>query len=193
MLRLLIIITVITFSTLQLSAQTKGKGGATIYTGLTSATSQDELLTPEGTSITGYHVGLDARLFSGTMFFGGGIQYHKLTLLATEDAEFFSPEKSHNVVKTRFGLGFNIHQFTHLITLRAKAYGSFNFNLEYDPDMVPSNYEYTGAYAGAIGGLGVDIGFIAIDLEYEKGLVNALSMRPDSKLDIWTVSVGFFF
>ena len=191
MLRLLIILSMISFATSQLHAQ--GKGGASFYTGITSATSKDALLTPEGTAITGYHVGLDARLFSGTMFFGGGIQYHNLTLLATPDAEYFSPKKSHKVVKTRFGLGFNIHQFTHLISLRAKAYGSFNFNLEYDPDMVPSNYEYTGAYAGAIGGLGLDIGFIAIDVEYEKGLVNALSMRPESKLDIWTLSLGFFF
>jgi len=122
-----------------------------------------------------------------------GAQYHRLTLLATPDAEFFSPKTSHNVVKTRFGLGFNIHQFTHLITLRAKAYGSFNFNLEYDRDLVPDEFEYTGAYAGAIGGIGLDIGFITVDFEYEKGLVNALSMRPDSKLDIWTMSAGFFF
>lgn len=191
MLRLLILFSVLSFTTSEIYAQ--GKSGAIIYTGLTSATSKDILLTPEGTAITGYHVGLDARLFSGTMFFGGGIQYHNLTLLATPNAEYFSPEKSHKVVKTRFGLGFNIHQFTHLIALRAKAYGTFNFNLEYDRDMVPSNYEYTGAYAGALAGLGVDIGFIAIDVEYEKGLVNALSQRPDSKLDIWTLSLGLFF
>ena len=191
MLRLLILSFVLSYTTSQIQAQ--GKGGATIYTGITSASSKDPLLTPEGTAITGYHIGLDARLFSGTMFFAGGLQYHNLTLLATPDAEYFSPKKSHKVVKTRFGLGFNIHQFTHLIILRAKAYGSFNFNLEYDPDMVPSDFEYTGAYAGAIGGLGVDIGFIALDLEYEKGLVNALSQRPDSKLDIWTLSLGLFF
>lgn len=191
MFRKLIIIALILTATLQIQAQ--GKGGAIIYSGITSATSEDEFLTPEGTAITGYHVGLDARLFSGTMFFGGGVQYHKLTLLATPEAEYFSPKKSHNLVKTRFGLGFNIHQFTHLIILRAKAYGSFNFNLEYDPEMVPSGYEYTGAYAGAIGGIGLDIGFISIDVEYEKGLVNALSQRSDSKLDIWTLSLGVFF
>ena len=189
MLRILIILSVFTFSATQLIAQ--GKGGAIIYTGITNATSKDDLFTPEGTAITGYHVGLDARLFSGTMFFGGGIQYHNLTLLATSDAEYFTPKQAHKLIKTRFGLGFNIHQFTHLITLRAKAYGSFNFNLEYDPDLVP--YEYTGAYAGAIGGIGVDISFISIDIEYEKGLVNAISKRPDSKLDIWTLSLGVFF
>lgn len=193
MFRQLIIIALIAFTTFSSNAQTIGKGGAIIYAGITNATSQDAFLTPEGTAITGYHVGLDARLFSGTMYFGGGIQYHQLTLLASPDAEYFSPKKSHNLVKTRFGLGFNVHQFTHLITLRAKAYGSFNFNLEYDPDMVPQDYVYTGAYAGAIGGIGLDISFITIDLEYEKGLVNALSERPDSKLDIWTLSLGVFF
>ncbi len=193
MFRQLILIALISISAYGINAQTIGKGGASIYAGVTNATSQDAFLTPEGTAITGYHIGLDARLFSGTMYFGGGLQYHKLTLLASPETEYFSPEKSHNLVKTRFGLGFNIHQFTHLITLRAKAFGSFNFNLEYDQDMVPENYEYTGAYAGAIGGIGLDISFITIDVEYEKGLVNALSQRPDSKLDIWTVSLGVFF
>lgn len=191
MLRFTIIIFLLSYLTTAANAQ--GKGGAIIYTGITNATSKDALLTPEGTAITGYHVGLDARLFSGTMFFGGGVQYHNLTLLATPETEYFSPNLSHKVVKTRFGLGFNVHQFTHLVILRAKAYGCFNFNLGYDQDLVPANYVYTGAYAGAIGGIGLDIGFIAIDIEYEKGLVNALSMRPDSKLDIWTLSLGFFF
>ncbi len=189
MLRIFIILSVISFAAPQLQAQ--GKGGAIIYTGLTNGTSSDKVFTPEGTAITGYHIGLDARLFSGTMYFGGGIQYHNLTLLATPDAEYLTPKESHSLLKTRFGLGFNLHQFTHLITLRAKVYGSFNFNLEYDPDLVP--YEYTGAYAGAIAGLGIDISFITLDVEYEKGLVNAISMRPDSKLDIWTFSLGFFF
>lgn len=191
MFRLLIIIALFSFSALQIQAQ--GKPGASVYAGITSATSQDEFLTPEGTAITGYHIGLDARLFSGTMYFGGGLQYHKLTLLATPEAEYFGPKQAHNMIKTRFGLGFNVHQFTHLITLRAKVFGSFNFNLEYDPDLVPEDYVYTGAHAGAIAGLGVDISFITIDVEYEKGLVNALSERSDSKLDIWTVSMGVFF
>lgn len=190
-LRLLIIISVIFFLAPQIHAQ--GKGGAIIYVGLTNANSKDLLLTPEGTSITGYHIGFDARLFSGTMFFGGGLQYHNLTLLATPEAQYLTPKESLNVVKTRFGLGFNIYQFTHLILLRAKAYGSFNFNLGYDRDLVPEGFNYVAAHAGAIGGIGLDIGFIAIDLEYEKGIVNALSQRPDSKLDIWTFSVGFFF
>jgi len=189
----LIILAAITFTIPQIQAQTIGKGGAIIYTGLTNATSQDNYFTPEGTAISGYHIGLDARLFSGTMYFGGGLQYHKLTLLAKEESDFFSPTPSHNLVKARFGLGFNIHQFTNLITLRAKLYGTFNFNMQWDKELVPEDYIFTGAYAGGIGGLGIDIGFVAIDVEYEKGLVNALSMRPDSKLDIWTLSVGFFF
>lgn len=185
-------ILVLLVSTLALA---QGRGGARVYTGLTSATSKDALLTPEGTSITGYHVGLDARLFSGTMFFGGGIQYHKLTLLAQTEEDFFSPDNSLSVIKTRFGLGFNAHQFTHLIMLRAKVFGTFDFNSDYDRDLIPNNedYVYTGAYAGLVFGLGLDIGFITFDVEYEKGLVNALEKRPDSKLDYWTASVGFFF
>lgn len=169
----------------------QGKGGASLYGGITQAVSQDKTYTPDGYKQSGYHLGLDARLFGGTMYFGGGLEYHVLTLIPLEKNQYFGPEEKLSMIKTRFGLGFYVYRFTRSVYLRAKAYGTFNFNAAYDSDKI--DYELVGTHAGAIGGIGLDIGAITFDFDYEHGLINAISERPDTKMNFYKFSVGFFF
>lgn len=186
------IIAIICLSSMACMAQ--GRGGASVYYGITHVISQDKNFTPEGQQQTGYHFGLDARLFSGTMFFGGGLEYHIVSLLPIENTEYFSPKTTLGIAKLRGGLGFNLFQITQKVVLRAKTYGTFNFNASYDAKLSEEKgFEYVGAYAGAIGGLGLDIGAITLDFDYEYGLVNAVSDQKDSKMDFYKLSVGIFF
>lgn len=175
-----------------------GQAGMRVHTGLTMATTSETNITPSGTAHYGYHVGVDFRLFAETgMFFSGGIQYHKLNIIAQDSPAFFSSEPSLQLLKLRWGLGYYIfNRDNSIIKVRTKLMGVLDYVYDYNRDALVGREPYNkinDSSLGALVGLGVDISHFTIDLAYQKGFINAYYKVPDSKIDYFTLSLGFFF
>lgn len=171
-----------------------GQAGAHVHGGLLSGQFKTTELTPEGTVHRGWRIGVDARLHSGKMFFTGGVHYFKYAFDAIDGGEYFKTGDSFSVQKARFGLGWNLFELRQIMRIRAKFLGSVNLISAPDDRDLPSSYErMNDGYASLDFGVGVDVLFFTIDLEYEKGLLNAVNMAPDTKLDYWSLTAGVFF
>ncbi len=171
-----------------------GQAGAHVHGGLLAGQFNTTNLTPEGTTHRGWRVGVDARLNSGKMFFTGGVHYFKYSFDAADGGEYFNTGDSFTIQKGRFGLGWNLIEIPLIMRLRAKLMGSINLITAPDDRDLPSQYErMNDGYASLDFGLGVDVLFFTIDLEYEKGMLNAVNQAPDTKLDYWSLTAGVFF
>ncbi len=170
-----------------------GQSGLHVYTGISNAKNKDSRITPEGHAHKGYHLGADARLNSGNMYFVIGGQFHNINYLAQNSGSFFSIDEKMRWLKLRVGLGYNIINFTDKIALRAKTLGSITFISKY-PELQEAPFQnYNSGTAGAVVGLGMDIYAFTFDIEYEKGFFNAVNMVKGTEFDFFTVNVGVRF
>lgn len=169
------------------------QSGLNVYTGISTAKSKSEVLTPPGFSHRGYHLGADARLNSGNMYFVIGGQYHVINYLAQESGSFFSVDEKMSWMKLRIGLGYNVVNFTDKIALRAKTLGALDF-ISKHPDLADAPYQvYNAGTAGVVLGIGFDIYAFTLDVEYEKGFFNAVNMVKGTEFDFFTINVGVRF
>ena len=58
---------------------------------------------------------------------------------------------------------------------------------------IPGYEHLNDSSAGIATGLGMDIGPLTLDLEYQKGIINAYKNQKDSTFNVWSFAVGFFF
>ncbi len=170
------------------------QAGLQVYTGVSQAINNSVSITPNGTTHQGYHLGADARLNSGNMYFVIGGQFHTIEFLAVSDGSFFSVTEKMNWGKLRAGLGFNVINFIEeKIALRAKVLGSINSFLKI-PEVSSAPFQnYNSGTASAVVGVGCDLLAFTLDIEYEKGFFNAVNMVQGTQFDFWTVSVGVRF
>jgi len=170
---------------------TYAQRGLQFYSGISNATNNDKLITPEGLSHSGYHFGADARLIDGNMYFMLGGQYHKVAFIAQEDKSYFSVENSMTWLKLRTGLGFKVFDIKDKIVFRSKALVSFNF-ISGVPTDIPAPYQnYNAGTVGAVVGLGADVFNFTIDVEFEKGFFKAVNMVSGTEFNFFTFSIGY--
>jgi len=180
--------------TLMIYFNVYGQAGAHLHGGLLSGQFATASLTPEGTVHRGWRIGVDARLHSDKMFFTGGVHYFKFAFDAAEGGEYFKPGDSYSVQKARFGLGLNIIEIPRIMKVRGKILGSVNLISAPDDRDLPSPFERMNDGYGSLDfGIGIDVLFFTIDVEYEKGLQNAVNEAPDTKIDYWSLTAGVFF
>jgi hypothetical protein len=179
---------VITFN---ISAQSPG---LVIQTGVSTAYAKDGNITFKNQAHYGYFIGADARILEGSMYFIIGGQYHATSLGSTSDPSFFT-NNDWKIFMGRLGLGFDIIKLSDNLALRSKLLGSINFNIE-SPENALNKQGYdtlNDSFLGATTGVGVTIGFIDIDLDFQYGLINAYTKQPKSTFDFWTLGVGVHF
>lgn len=167
--------------------------GLVVQTGLSSAWVADDKVTPSGQMHTGYAIGADARLLSGSMYFLVGAQYHAIQ---------FTPHTSYQltggdwkILMGRFGLGFDLIHFADNFAIRSKLLASINLNMS-TPDgglNIEGYNNVNEAYFGATTGLGVTIGPFDVDLDYQYGLVNTFFEKPKTKVNHLSLIAGFHF
>lgn len=171
----------------------QSESGLQVYYGLSTAKSQNSLLTPSGLSHKGYHIGADGRLNSGNMYFMLGGQYHVMNFIAGRGGNFSIKDKM-TWMKLRFGLGYNVINFTEKIALRAKTLLALDFIGSYPDNLEGAPFQmYNSGTAGAVAGIGVDVYAFTFDIEYEKGFFNAVNMVDDTSFNFWLVNVGVKF
>jgi len=171
------------------------QGGMSVYSGISAAFSQDLNITPSGFGHYGYFVGADFRLHSGDLYFAGGGRYYFTSLIAEESASFFRNTETYRYISARFGFGFNIKHFGYNTRLRSKLFGVFNFAGTAPDNMIdtPGYQRLNDSSGGVVTGLGMDIGAVTLDLEYQFGLINAFQDQQDSKFNVMSFAVGLFF
>lgn len=183
------VLLIIGFASLNLSSQT----GLQFYGGLTKATNNNALITPEGSSQNGWHIGADARLNEGKMYFLVGLQYHKINLIPSSvDTFAVSDSPKYGWTKLRVGLGYKVINFSEHIFLRGHTLASFNLTNGVPSDAGPNIFtNYNSGIAGANLGLGFDIYNFTITASYEIGFFNLGNMLEGSEMDFLTISAGY--
>ncbi|MBK8515460.1 MAG: hypothetical protein IPL55_03950 [Saprospiraceae bacterium] len=173
-----------------IQAQTQG---LVVQTGLTAAYSKDKIVTHPGEGHYGWMIGADARLMEGNLYFVIGGQYHQSSLASTSNAAFFSNDWK--MIMGRGGLGFNILNVSDKIALRSKVLGSLNFIMDSPTDglNIEGYKDINDSFLGVVSGLGITLGSLDIDLEYQYGFINAYRLQPNTTFNIWTFMAGFHF
>lgn len=168
-------------------------GGMRVYTGITTMTNNDVAINPEGLYHSGYHIGADGRLMSGTMSFLLGVKYTAVSGTPIDGFKLKGHDSNLNLMNGRVGLDYSLYSIRNIFRVRAKVLGSFDIVLSSDDPLSNPDYRFNGAWLGGVGGIGFDIGPAILDVEYEYGVVNAYFKKSDSTFNSWSVSVGFFF
>ena len=170
------------------------QSGAKIYAGVTTAWNADNNVTPEGQLHSGWEAGLDARLNNDRMYFLLGIKYGQTDLLATTSPSFFGGSKM-EIIKGRVGLGFDVIRISSNFFITAKVAGSIVYVNNYDKDLLTKDgYDkINDGTAGLIGGAGIRIGKLNVDLEYEHGLFNMYSQQKLSNMHFVSLLFGINF
>lgn len=168
-----------------------GQGGIQFYGGITDVTNESTLVTPEGTSHPGWHIGADARLNEGKMYFIIGGQLHKVKFIAQEEKDYFSSDDSYTWTKFRVGLGYKVIEFNPSFFLRGHTLLSLNL-ISGIPDERPSvPFKYNSGTAGANLGLGFDIYNFTLDVSYELGFFKTINQMDMTNTDFLTISLGY--
>jgi hypothetical protein len=170
------------------------QAGAKAYAGLVTAYSYDDIITPEGHVHSGYVVGIDARLNNERMYFLLGGSYGTMDLISSKSLSYFGGDKL-NFVKGRIGLGFDVLRITPKIFITSKFVGVIKYVVSYDKNLltIPEYDIINDGTATVLGGVGVRVGLLSVDFEYEYGLFNLYSQKKNTRFDYINVTVGVNF
>lgn len=169
------------------------QSGVGFYAGYTTAFTTDKVSTPSRTAHFGYLVGFDARLNDDEFHFKGGLEYFSFDLISNSNPIPIKKGQM-KMLKVRGGFGLHLAKLSENSILRAKLLGSLQFVRDYDKDalVIPEYTRINENLAGVATGIGVDIGKLTIDLEFDYGLFNLYFKKPNSKLHFINFNVGFF-
>lgn len=169
------------------------QSGIGFYAGYTTAFTTDKISTPSRTAHFGYLVGFDARLIDDELHFKGGLEYLSFDLISNSNP---SPFKKGQIKMLKFRGGFGLHlaKLSENSILRTKILGSIQLIRDYDKDalVIPEYNRINENLAGVATGIGVDIGKLTLDLEFDYGLFNLYFRKPKSSLHFINFNVGFF-
>jgi len=170
--------------------------GLVLQTGLTASYSKTPNLTAAKQAHYGWMAGADARILDGGLYFMLGAQYHQTQILSTEKPEFFNNDLE--MMKFRLGMGFTLVKLSYKSFIRSKVLGSVNFVLDgpdtkpYFPNS-PQPANLNDSSLGLTTGIGLTLGALDFDLDFEYGVLNLVFKQPKSTFDSFTFMVGFHF
>lgn len=152
-------------------------------------------LSPDGFPHVGHRVGVDFSVNKGRLHILLGGHYLKYEFNPTIEKTGFKYDTPHREMKGRVGLGLNIVSIPKVFKLRIKAMGAIHYG-DVDNEDIVIPYPYTAinkTYYGADFGLGINVSFVTLDLEYEKGLSNVIENTKESTFDFWSITAGVSF
>lgn len=162
-------------------------GGLQVYGGYVVPVSDDlSDYTVDGVR-GGFVIGADTRLLGQGLNILIGGRYAFMN--AGSDDEF-------SMTTGRIGLGFTLLEVSRRIRIRSKLAAAVHFVTDFPTGLRPDgsgSYLVNDSFAGAVTGLGIDIGVFTIDLEYEYGLINAINKESDTTLDWVALTAGVHF
>lgn len=172
-------------------ASAHSQSGASLRLGTgTYATENTTFTTPEEINNM-WHFGISARLGAYTWYFNPSVYYYNVGVTSSDTFAPFQETQRKHLLKVPINFGLRLYR-SHLLTVR--AYGGVVGN--YVAQIDDGDYDYDeikDVYVGADLGAGIDIKWITMDVIYEQGLTNAYQGDGDSKANVWSFQLGFFF
>ncbi|MEE9438157.1 MAG: hypothetical protein V3V14_04095 [Saprospiraceae bacterium] len=173
---------------------TAQEGGMRVFAGMSSMTNQDIIANPEGFAHSGYHIGADGRLMSGTMSFVVGGKYTVLSRSPVESFKLSGHNGKLSTISARGGLEFSLYNITNIIRIRSKILASIDMvSSESGQSDLPQDYLLNDGWFGMLTGLGVDVGPLTLDFEFEYGIVKGYNQKDGSQFNGYSLALGFFF
>lgn len=172
----------------------------TIFVGPSVAFSGDKVVTAGGEAHFGYVVGANARLNSDFMYFMLSGEYGTFDLIGNKKWNFIGGDDL-VYFKGKIGLGFDIKKLSARTTLRTKLQGTLLFVNDYDQAWINNDARLAAngynslneGIAGLSTCLGLTIGSLDIDLDYDHGLYNLYNGHKKSKISTLSLTTGFRF
>jgi len=165
-----------------------------MHFGLLSGSNKLKDLTPDDFSHSGWRIGVDQNIFGKGVYIIGGLHYVRFNEEARDGTDFFDTDPAIQILKPRAGIGITPFALTELFKIRFKGLASYNYflafegeNASFDEDKIKSGYLNFDI------GVGVTVGVVTVDVEYELGLNDVIDDLSDSQFRFLSVSAGFMF
>lgn len=165
-----------------------------MYFGLLSGSNSLETLTPKEFSHSGWKVGIDQQLVGKGIYLIGGVQYERFNEEARMGTNFFETAPAIQILKPRAGIGITPLGFTDLFKIRLKGLASYNYFLAFEGEEASFETEkIKSGYMNLDLGVGVTVGILTVDIEYELGLNDVIEDLSDSQFRFLSISAGLMF
>ncbi|MEE9372874.1 MAG: hypothetical protein V3V00_07445 [Saprospiraceae bacterium] len=185
----LLLVLIVSFCTIGIvSSQTH------MHFGLLSGSNKLETFTPKDFSHSGWRIGIDQQILGKGIYLLGGLHYVRFNEEARNGTNFFETSPAIQILKPRAGIGITPFALTDLFKIRLKGLVSYNYFLAFKGETVTFETEkIKSGYLNLDLGVGVTVGFITVDIEYELGLDGTIKDLDDSKFRFLSVSAGLMF
>lgn len=165
-----------------------------MHFGLLSGSNKLETLTPKDFSHSGWRIGIDQQILGKGLYLLGGLHYVRFNEEARSGTNFFETDPAIQILKPRVGIGITPIAFTDLLKLRFKGMASYNYFLAFEGERASfESDKIKSGYMNLDIGVGVTVGIITVEIEYELGLNNVIEDLSDSQFRFLTVSAGLMF
>jgi len=165
-----------------------------MHFGLLSGSNSLQTLTPDDFSHSGWRVGVDQQVFGKGVYILSGIHYVRFNEEARNGTDFFDTDPAIQILKPRAGIGITPLALSKFFKIRGKALASYNYFLAFEgEDATFETDKIKSGYMNLDLGLGVTVGILTLDVEYEMGLNDVIEDLADSKYRFLSVSAGFMF
>ena len=169
------------------------QGGFNVQIGTGSLVVNNDSFTKSGEAHYGLRLGGYARIGDDSWYIRPGLFYERYHIESNSSFNAFEKGDNLHFIKGYVNLGLYIIR-SDFFKLRLNGGGTIDYLASIDNrGDVYELGDFSDAAIGLNGGIGLDILFITVDFEYEKGITKFLSADDDSKSEYYNLSVGFFF
>lgn len=142
----------------------------------------------------GWHAGVNFR-FGDRLYFQPGLMFYSTNLSVSNDnvsLEDIFEKRSVNIIKLPLAVGLDVLRLDWM-SLRAYAGGTLNTVLGVEDNFFLQKSDFNSFYFNALLGVGVDLGPITVDLNYEPGLSDMIKDVDKTKGNVVSLSLGIAF
>lgn len=170
-----------------------GQSGAVVHVGSSLAFSDNPTTNDSSESFKGWNLGLGARFGSGFWYLAPRLELHKMQLLSTPKFDPFDMDQKYTyVIKAPVHFAARLYKKS-IFLLRASAGVNPNFIWSIQKNNFGLDHNtISDLHLGVGGNLGFDIGPLALDFMFEKG-VTEYYKSTGYKMDYITLQAGIFF
>lgn len=142
----------------------------------------------------GWHAGVNFR-FGDRLYFQPGLMFYSTNISVSNSSATIDDifeNRSINILKLPLAVGLDVLRLD-WINLRAYAGGTLNTVLSVEKNFFLQKSHFNSFYYNALLGVGVDLGPVTVDVNYEPGLSDMIKDVDKTKGSVVSLSVGIAF
>lgn len=142
--------------------------------------------------ISGFHVSLTGRFGADSWYLKPGIEVHRMKLKSAHRLIPFSDQEAMSILKFPVQLGLRLIRYS-TFKVRIMAGAQFSYVASIQDNLFSIDHDTVrDTHLAALMGAGIDLSWISIELNFEKGLSEFYSGTAYTT-DYVFVTMGFFF